>query len=63
MGEQQLAYRGWHEQARRITDWRRERWWEVIDLKDAHQQETGKAASSHSLDVDGTGSGSLLNST
>ena len=37
---QQLAYRGWlalSEQAIRVTDWRRERRWEMVELKD-HQQ-------------------------
>ena len=28
------------EQARRVTDWRRERRWEMVELKDRQQQDT-----------------------
>ena len=36
---QQLEYRGCmlSEQARRVTDWRRERRWEMVELKDRQQ--------------------------
>jgi len=35
------------EQARRVTDWRRERRWEMVELKGHQQQETeGRAAAS-----------------
>ena len=31
---QQLAYRGWHRvKARGVTEWRRERRWEMVELK------------------------------
>ena len=33
--EQQLAYRGWHQVIRQ--DWRRERRWEMMELKDCPQ--------------------------
>ena len=36
-GIQELAS---NEQARRVTDWRRERRWEMVELKDRQQQET-----------------------
>ena len=36
-----MAYRGWHlvnsGQARKVTDWKRERMWGIVELKD-HQQ-------------------------
>ena len=35
-GIQELAS---NEQARRVTDWRRERRWEMVELKDRQQQE------------------------
>ena len=47
------------EQAKRVTHWRRERRWEMVQLKDRQQQETkGKLLISPMPDV-GTGSGSF----
>ena len=34
---QPLAYRGWHQE----LDWRRERRWEMVELKDCQQSEPG----------------------
>ena len=48
------------EQARRVTDWRRERRWERVELKDRQQGDGGQGAVSVTPDADGTGSGSLL---
>ena len=36
------------EQARRVTDWRKERRWEMVDLKDDQQQETEDKLQFHS---------------
>ena len=49
---QQLALQGLvsSEQARRVTDWGRERWRKMVELKD------------HPPDIDGPGYGSLLGS-
>ena len=41
-----VQYNSWHagvpsgELARRVADWRRERGWEMVDLKDCQRQET-----------------------
>ena len=36
------------ERARRVTDWRRERRWEMVELKDRQQQETEGKLQCHS---------------
>ena len=42
-----------NEQARRVSDWRRERRWEMLELKGRQQQETeGELAMSHVPDAD-----------
>ena len=48
---QQLAYRGWHQENRQeeFFDWRRERGWEVVELKNHHNRDGGQAAISHHL--------------
>ena len=38
----------WSEQARQATDWRRERRWEMVELKDCEQWETVGMLQSHS---------------
>ena len=48
--------------ARGVTDWRRERKWEMVELKDRRKRRWGEAATSLTPDVDGPGSGSLLDS-
>ena len=48
------------EQAGRVTDWRRERRWERVELKNFQQEETEGKLQFHSHH--GTGSGSLLDS-
>ena len=60
-GIQRLAL---SEQARGVTDWRREGGWETVALKDHQQREMEGKLQLHPLvsDVAGTGSGSLLNS-
>lgn len=57
MGTQGLAS---GEQARRTTDWSGERGQERAETKGRRQQETGRAAVSLTPDVEGAGSGSLL---
>ena len=58
----------WHSGAgiygtgKKITDWRRERRWETVELKDSTIGDGGQATISLTPDVDGTGSGSLLDS-
>ena len=44
-GIQELA---WSEQARRVADWRRERKWEMVELKDRQHQETEGELQFHS---------------
>ena len=39
----------WSEQARQATDWRRERRWEMVELKDCQQQEMEGKPQLHSL--------------
>ena len=52
------------EQARRVTDWRRERRWEDGGAEPLSATgDGGQTAVSVMPDVDGTGSGSLLGST
>ena len=50
------------EQARRVPDGRREMKWEMVELKDRQKRRLGEAATSLTPDVDGPGSGSLLDS-
>ena len=51
------------EQAIRVTVWRREMRWEMIELKNCQQYKTeGQTAISLTPEVDGTGSGSFLKS-
>ena len=51
------------EQARSITDWRRERQWEMVELEGSSAiGDGGQAVASFPPDADGTGSGSLLDS-
>ena len=52
-----VQYNNWHtsEQARRVTNWRRERKWKMEELKNRQQQETGgQAAISLMPNSDGT---------
>ena len=43
-----VQYNSWHTGARGVTDWRRERWWEMVELKDRQQQETKDKLQIHS---------------